>query len=375
MASWIPEIASCWTVAGAVVMASAGTISTAWAQPAPPAPDHVCRVDLDNEGIMKDIAWNALTRGLQRPEADVRAFMAGAEDTYPDGPALLKAAAQHFGVEEGVLRAEVERFKHVNCGVGITYGDEGESGDGESPANWGRHDAALAASDEAWKFARGVTLHVVLHEIGHGLIREFDIPILGNEETVADAFATYYLTTCMPDQALDSITARVTSLMIEAPDTPADDWSGEHNHDGRRAYQIAALAIAADAEKYAPVAAIVGMSEDDIDGARDYGGEIHRGWRRVLGPLWMPAGMGSTEARVQFPGDNPFMARLCADGLAAEIEAALRRFDWHSQVTVRFEDDDGGAGWSRGSRTVTVNSQYVARFVGQAQRALGTPHE
>jgi hypothetical protein len=211
--------------------------------------------------------------------------------------------------------------------------------------------------------------------MGHALVREFDIPILGNEETVADAFATYYLTTYMPDRALDAITARVTSLMIEAPDTPADDFSGEHNHDGRRAYQIAALAIAADAETYAPVAAIVGMSEGDIENAADYGAEIHRGWRRVLGPLWMPEGVESNEARVHFVDDNPFMARLCGDGLAAELEDALRRFDWHSQVTVRFEDDDGGAGWSRGSRTVTVNSEYVARFVRQGERAVGAAHQ
>lgn len=370
---------SCTSAALALAVGGLALVLPARSQPEQPyearlpvtVPEHDCGVDLVRAGAMKDIISNALTRGLRCPGTDVSAFLDGAEDAYPDGPTLLKAAAAHFRIEEVVLRAEVERFKHVNCGLGIRYCDEGDSTvHEETPANRGRHDAALEASDGAWSFARDVTLHVVLHEIGHGLIREFDIPVLGNEETVADAFATCYLTTHMPERALNVITARVRSLMIEAPDTPADDWSGEHDHDGRRAYQIAALAIAADAVKYAPVAAIVGMSEEDIEEAGDYGSEIHRGWRRVLGPLWMPTGMVSSEATVRFVEDNPFMARLCADGLADEIEGALRRFDWHSQVTVRFEDGDGGAGWSRGRRTVTVNSEYVARFVRQGEIAV-----
>jgi hypothetical protein len=31
-------------------------------------------------------------------------------------------------------------------------------------------------------FAADVTLHVVLHELGHAVIRKFDLMVLGNEE-------------------------------------------------------------------------------------------------------------------------------------------------------------------------------------------------
>ena len=67
---------------------------------------------------------------------------------------------------------------------------------------------------ELTRFAENVTLHVVLHELGHGLIREFDLPILGNEETMADAFATFYLTHYMPERAKAIIEARTRSLLI-----------------------------------------------------------------------------------------------------------------------------------------------------------------
>ena len=238
-----------------------------------------------------------------------------------------------------------------------------------APPNVVEGDAAAAAVSA---FARDVTLFVILHELGHALVREFDLPILGNEETAADAFATYYLTVYLPDRAADVLAARVTSLMIEAGETPDVDWRGEHDDDARRAYQIAALAVAADPLKYKAVAEAVGMTDEEARAARDYGAEIRRSWRRVLAPLLMPDGLPSAEARVLRDPGSAFLDALCGPphGIAAEVEAAVKRFDWHSQVTVRFVDGDGGAAWSRGSRTITVHAGYVRRFVAQGRRGL-----
>lgn len=331
--------------------------------PSPPPPeqvaDHFCGVDLSLPGTLKDVISNALSQGLQLRGSEVSAFLDGAQERFETSDDLYKATAAHFGLDEAALRLLAEQYRHCNCGL-----DPWEDG---IP---GRNGMGLFDHVQATPFARDVVLHVVLHEMGHALIREFDILVLGNEETVADAFATHYLTTYMPDRAVEVLVARVTSLMIEATDEPADDWTGEHDHDGRRAFKIAAIAIAADPAKYAPVAAAVGMSEDDIGDAADYGTEVHRSWRRVLSPLWMPVGELSNEARVQWDESSPFVTSVCGQGLADEIEAQLRRFDWHTTVTVDFVDDQGGAGWSRSSRTITVKSEYVHRFVLQGQRGL-----
>jgi len=163
------------------------------------------------------------------------------------------------------------------------------------------------ASDKAIGFAEDVVLHVVLHEIGHALIREFDLPVLGNEETMADAFATHYLTYHLPERALDVLTARISSWQVEAGEVPRDKWpvKGEHNSDARRTFQTVALAVAADKDKYSSLGAQLGFSESDLKNAVDYGSEIHRSWRRILQPLMMPKGMESTEARVRLdPGDE-----------------------------------------------------------------------
>jgi hypothetical protein len=220
-------------------------------------------------------------------------------------------------------------------------------------------------------FAADVTLHVVLHELGHAVIREFDLMVLGNEETMADAFATHLLTEHFPEHAVSAISARVKSLMIEANEVPRDQWTvrGEHDNDARRAYQIAALAIAADKEKYAGVVGIVGMSERDIDKARDYGSDIHRAWRRTLSPLMMPAGKVSKLALLRADESTRAFVDAGEPSLASTIQSALQRIDWHSQVTVDFVGGSGGAAWSRSKRTVTVNSEYLQRFIAQGVKA------
>lgn len=367
---------TCYSRAGrcpAVLGLGLVLVLTAAAQDRPSVTDAArCTVDLSRPGTMKDIVSNALHQGLQYPEADVAAFLHDAHSRFDTGQTLLKAAAAHFKVTETRLRAVVEKYKHCNCRHGLTPEamTSAAGGKNDRPQPLAPRSApARGTRQRVSQFARDVTLHVVLHELGHAVIREFDLPILGNEETAADAFATCYLTTHMPDRAVDVLKGRVQSLMIEARAIPRQEWTvkGEHNSDARRAYQIAALAVAADAEKYKPVASAAGMTVQDMRKARDYGTEIHRSWRRVLQPVRMPAGTASREARVRYETGSRFLDELCSTGLAKEIESVVRSFDWHSQVTVLFVEGDGGAGWSRSKRTVTVNSEYVRRFIRQGQ--------
>ncbi len=322
-------------------------------------PEQGCTMDLRRAGMMKDIVSNVLLQRVKRPEAEVRDFLHNAETRYATGQDLMNAAARHFGVDGTTMEAEVESLRHINCSHGPDGGRQGGEEGGEDRG------AALELS----AFARDVAMHVVLHELGHALVREFDLPILSNEEAMADAFATHYLTMHVPERALEVLLARTTSLMIEAREVPRDEWpvGGEHGSDARRAFQIAAWAIAADPAKYAPLGKAVGMTEEDAREAADYGSEVHRSWRRMLAPLMMPAGQRSKEARVLV--EEGSITTDSAAELIPSLESVLAGFDWHSQVTIKFVPGDGGASWSRGRRTITVNAEYLRRFVEQGRNA------
>lgn len=324
-----------------------------------------CEIDLTHPGQMSDVLSNLLVRAELKPEAEVKAFLKGADATSATGGDLRTAAAHHFKIDEKRMAELVEFWRHINCRHAAVPGYAVPDAAIEQAS--ARPSPLVPHSD----FAANVTLHVVLHELGHAVIREFDLMVLGNEETMADAFATHMLTEHLPERALGAISARVASLMIEANDVPRDQWAvrGEHNNDARRAYQITALAIAADRSKFASVATIVGMSERDMDRAMDYGSDIHRAWRRTLAPLVMPAGMPSKEARFRADEATTVFVQTGEPCLRDEIESVLRRIDWHSQVTVEFVGGRGGAAWSRSTRTITVGSEYVERFIEQGARA------
>ena len=334
-------------------------------QPPPPPAPPVCVMDLRLPGVMSDLLSNVLLRVENKPGSDVKAFLKDATARHATGEDLRKAAADHFKIDQKRLEELVEHWRHINCKHAAIPG-------------YAIPDAAVAAATgeplspvPVCAFAADVTLHVVLHELGHAVIREFDLMVLGNEETMADAFATHMLTEYFPERAHAAITARVTSLMIEADEVPRDKWTvrGEHDNDARRAYQIAALAIAADKNKYASIAEIVGMSERDINKARDYGADIHRAWRRTLTPLLMPADKRSTEARIRADGATQAFVEAGEPSLLSTIESAIKRIDWHSQVTVDFVGGDGGAAWSRSDRTIKVNGAYLQRFIAQGVKA------
>lgn len=320
-----------------------------------------CAVDLSVTGAMADVLSNALTLGLGIDERTVAAFLEDSAPNSETGTDFLVRAATAFGVDRDALARAVERYRHVNCSH-PGGGAEREFGQSE----------VGGARELDWDFAESVLRHVVLHELAHALVREFDLPVLANEETLADAFATHFLVTQLPEQAPAVLLARVESLMFEASEVPRAEWTvtGEHDSDARRAYQIAALAIAEDMEAYAFLAPIVGMGESEMASAADYGTEIHRSWRRILRPLRMPAGRASSEVRLQVD-ERSFVHETFADSdLLADLESALRSFDWHSRVTLRFESGDGGAAWSRSSRTITVHDQYIERFARQGQQVI-----
>jgi len=83
-------------------------------KPQPPATPQ-CAVDLRIAGKMKDIISNVLMRAEHKPESEVQAFLKDAESRYATGDDLLKAAAEHYKIDQKRLATLVEHWRHINC--------------------------------------------------------------------------------------------------------------------------------------------------------------------------------------------------------------------------------------------------------------------
>ncbi|PJI92737.1 putative metallopeptidase DUF4344 [Yoonia maricola] len=216
----------------------------------------------------------------------------------------------------------------------------------------------LHADPDVPTHAENVLLHVIAHEIGHALIREFDLPILGPEEALADDFATVLINTMLPDRAEVIITDYATFLA--ADQTEASLFS-EYNDDVKRGARAVCMTYGYAPDRHAALAAQFGLDGDLATACADSAPEVFRSWRRTLAPLMMPSTAPVTEVGLDF--DDSDIAVFLADSeVMAIAEGLLQQFDWHSRITLSIRACDGSAGWSRNGRTITVCDSYIQRF-------------
>jgi hypothetical protein len=106
----------------------------------------------------------------------------------------------------------------------------------------------------------GSTLFVLLHEIGHGMVTLFDLPITGREEDVVDQFAIFILTNSdEKDEALADRPSRLallaaygmmkTDLPIER--APRHYWGDEHSLEPQRGMDMLCMVFGSDPDAYA----------------------------------------------------------------------------------------------------------------------------
>jgi hypothetical protein len=211
--------------------------------------------------------------------------------------------------------------------------------------------------------ALNITRHVLAHEIGHALIREFDIPVLANEEDMADTFATLFVLEVFgPDQGGRIILDRAKAI----PTEPTAD-TAKSSFDLQRRLRLLCLLAGAEPERWAEGAVAAGLPGATLEPCQEGTPERIRAWRRVLAPLRMPEGTLSNEVRALY-GEGPMKDAMLTSGVVEEIAQAARRFDWHSQITLHADHCDEGAKWERNGRRVLLCDGYVQDFIDNAQR-------
>src|SRR4051794_5642037 len=115
------------------------------------------------------------------------------------------------------------------------------------------------------EFVLGNTLFVLAHEMGHGLINEMNMPVLGREEDAADSFAIVTglkMGTGFSERVLmEGAKGLVLSARRDKKQGNALAFSDEHGLDLQRAYTVVCYVFGSDPEKYKQLAADTKLPE------------------------------------------------------------------------------------------------------------------
>lgn len=93
-------------------------------------------------------------------------------------------------------------------------------------------------SEEELEFVENVLFYVVFYEFGYGLIWEFDLFVLGNEEIVVDVFVICFIFKVDLDWVIYVILVCVELFMMEVDEVFCVEWFvwGEYVNDVRCVY-------------------------------------------------------------------------------------------------------------------------------------------
>jgi len=136
---------------------------------------------------------------------------------------------------------------------------------------------------EAVQFATGAILFTLMHEVGHALIGEMDVPVVGREEDAADEFATMLLLDAgPPGHQMLSSAADWFHVMSQGRSGNLAFWD-EHSLDQQRVFNILLLMYGHSPETYGPFVSTIVPKQRLAKALHEYKVKEHR-WNKLLTP-------------------------------------------------------------------------------------------
>lgn len=136
------------------------------------------------------------------------------------------------------------------------------------------------------QFTKGTLRFVMLHEMGHGLVDLYHLPVLGREEDAADRFATYWLS---PDSSgEDGLAAAgamewwLASARLSTSKREDLPWWDEHGIDEQRGFQIGCLLYGAAPDAFGPMAKRIGIPDRRLERCLGEARQNAESWSTLL---------------------------------------------------------------------------------------------
>jgi Putative metallopeptidase len=227
---------------------------------------------------------------------------------------------------------------------------------------------------ERVEFVVGNLIYVLAHELGHAIISELDLPVLGREEDTADVYAILKALTVVGTEFSQRILVRASkawfmSARRDRRDGEAPTYYQRHGLDEQRAFHIICLMVGSDQARFKDLADEHKLPEDrrrscgwDYDTAA-------RSWEKVMKPHLRASDQPKAKIDIVY-GDATGPLEIVARSLR-EIrflehmaEYAAERYLWPAPIVMEMRTcGDPGARWTIPTRTLHVCYEMVDEFV------------
>ncbi len=208
---------------------------------------------------------------------------------------------------------------------------------------------AQDVDDETMATAMDFAMHdakfTMYHEIGHMLVAELGLPVLGKEEDAVDTLATIWLLTDESDD--DSYNALIDASdgwyfnAVKSTGSGVDEFSyyDEHSLDIQRAYAMVCLMVGKDPDTFAETADNYGLDPDQQESCGYTIEQAETSWNALLEPHLVGDGAESAPIEVLYDdsGDYTYIEDALKDRgiLEHAAELVMSRYALPNPVTFR----------------------------------------
>jgi hypothetical protein len=222
------------------------------------------------------------------------------------------------------------------------------------------------------EFIMGNTLFVLGHEVGHAIIREMVIPVIGREEDAADSFSSLLalsLGEAFADQVLvNAATGWFYSNRRDRRDGVQATFFDEHGMDLQRAYHVVCLMVGSNPDRFRELADETGIPEDRQGTCRDDYNNAAWSWGKVTEPYRRRPEQPRATVNVVYGAADGELA-IIAQGarhmkiLETMAELLAEQYLWPVPITLEFKAcGESGAFWEFRTRRIIVCYEIVSEF-------------
>jgi hypothetical protein len=220
------------------------------------------------------------------------------------------------------------------------------------------------------EFVVGNTLFVMAHEMGHGLMTEMNMPVLGREEDAADSFAVVTALN-MGSGFSERVLMEATKGWVLA--SKSDKKQGEplafydeHGLNQQRAYNVVCFMVGSNPEKYKTLAADTKLPEERQASCVTDWKNTSWSWEEMLKPHLRSADQPKTAIKVEYEESEKYaiQTKVLRDMglLEAFATHAADRYVWPNPFSIVARScGEANARWSK--RTLTLCYELANEFI------------